>query len=189
MDRLSDFFFASCIAWSMEHGQKTGHASARTLFGETTTAVKRVLLLAPNYLAANNRNSCKAIVFLTPMHPVLAASSSSEKRTTATQHAHLNIVNPFEQKRKEETYLASKSAVHRRYFVPNHNPQPPTHSSARSPPPQSQAITQPHPTSILRRSQTYTSLNNTRHGTAETSCLVRAALLASKLVRQNHNHV
>ena len=77
MDRLSDFFFASCIAWSMEHGQKTGHASARTLFGETTTAVKRVLLLAPNYLAANNRNSCKAIVFLTPMHPWLAASTSS----------------------------------------------------------------------------------------------------------------
>lgn len=58
------FFFASCIAWSMEHGQKTGHASARTLFGETTTAVKRVLLLAPNYLAANNRNSCKAIVLM-----------------------------------------------------------------------------------------------------------------------------
>lgn len=45
----------------------------------------------------------------------------------------------------------------------------------------------PHQYSDARRHNT--SLNNTRHGTAETSCLVRAALLASKLVRQNHNHV
>ena len=84
-----------------------------------------------------------------------------------------------EQNRKEHG-VASKSAVHRRYFVLNHNLLP---TRAQSPPHQSQAITQAHPTSILRRSQTCNgSQRHTRH---RRNILLNSGSSIGKLVRSH----
>ena len=98
MDRLLGFILFLALHGVRNMGKRLVTRPQGHFLGETTTVVKRVLLLAPNYLAANNRNSCKAIVFLTPM---LAASSSSGKRISAAQRAHSHRIILLRQNRKE----------------------------------------------------------------------------------------
>jgi len=135
--------------WWRDYGCQTSVASCQNIPGP------RIIEILSKRLCFSLPHACISL---------LAASSFSGKRMTATQHSHSHTINLLEQNRKEETYLASKSAVHRRYFVPNHNPQPPpARSLAISPFPKPSRSHNhiPHQYSDARRHNTVSTTRDT----------------------------